>query len=82
MENNQTQSKPADAELPSPKGLSSSALLAARDAARQKVLIDLQEGKTPEEGDTVSAMLKWLSLEAAGRGFDEGVRFMESSANA
>lgn len=63
-------------------GLNPVALLEARGAARNKVLRDMQAGKEPESGDTVGNMLKWLALEAAGAGFDEGVRYMESLSPA
>jgi hypothetical protein len=56
-------------------------LLDAREAACKKVVTALQDGKKPEENDTVAGILEILASAAAGHGFDEGVRFMESSQN-
>lgn len=55
MENHQTQSKPADAEQPSPEGLSSSALLAAFGS---KILDELMQGEWEPDFEWQEEMLE------------------------
>lgn len=55
-----------------------SILLKERHQVRERICLELNKGKEIEEGDTVGGMIKIVASEAAGMGFDEGVKFMES----